>query len=122
MATGRSAVLHRLPAQPGAGPRALAEVLAADLRRRLAVPVRVGVGGVAASPPELRDSYEDAVAALRIGPRTHPDAAVHAIDDLRVHQLLAAVPHRARSRFVHAFAGELRTRPDWPVLRQTIIT
>lgn len=131
-ATGRSAVLHRLPAEPPAADRsaadrpgvlrALGESLAADIRHRLGGRVRIGIGGVAASLPELRDSCDDAEAALRIGSRTHPGEAVHSIDDLRVHQLLATVPHRARSRFARAFIAEMRTRPDWPVLRQTIIT
>ena len=125
--TGRSAVLHRLPAEPSAADRpaalrSLGESLAGDIRNRLGGRVRIGIGGVATSLPELRDSCEDAEAALRIGSGTHPGDAVHAIDDLRVHQLLATVPHRARSRFAGAFVAELRSRPDWPVLRQTIIT
>jgi carbohydrate diacid regulator len=117
---GHAVVLRRLTGQ--AGTASLGETLAAEVRRRLGVPVRIGIGGPATSVPELRDSYEDAAAALRIGSRTRPDDTVHAIDQLRVHQLLAAVPHRARSRFARAFVAELHTRPDWPMLRQTIIT
>ncbi|WP_433178566.1 CdaR family transcriptional regulator [Actinoallomurus sp. CA-150999] len=125
VAAGRFAVFHRGPARPAAvddppGVRSLGRALVDNVQRRLGLSARVGVGGLAASVPELRDSYEDAKAALRLGSRTRPAASVHSIDELRVHQLLAAVPHRVRRRFAETYVAELCERPDWPVLRQTI--
>ncbi|WP_188193371.1 CdaR family transcriptional regulator [Nonomuraea sp. SYSU D8015] len=81
----------------------------------------LGVGGVARSVPELRDSYHDAADALRLGRLVHPGARVHLIDDLRVHQTLAAAGGRARARLRDAALGGLREERDWPVLRESII-
>lgn len=123
MASTRFAVLHRVSTRDTATAlRDLNRSLVGAIEQRLALPARIGVGGVAASVPQLRDSYEDAEAALRLGPCSDAESSVHSIDELRVRQLLADAPDRARSRFVGVFVAELRLRPDWPLLRQTIIT
>jgi carbohydrate diacid regulator len=123
MASTRFAVLHRVSTRDTATPEPTAlRLLIGAIEQRLALPARVGIGGVATSVPQLRDSYEDAEAALRLGPCSGAESSIHSIDELRVHQLLADAPDRARSRFVGVFVAELRLRPDWPLLRQTIIT
>ncbi|MCF6470595.1 sugar diacid utilization regulator [Nonomuraea sp. MG754425] len=139
LATARVALLV---AAPGARPRALHEVfddpqdIVAALgsgrfvvlrRHPVAGPIPVpegaliGVGGVAGSVPELRDSYHDAADALRLGRLVAPAAPVHLIDDLRVHQALSAAGGRARARLRDGALGGLRAERDWPVLRETII-
>jgi carbohydrate diacid regulator len=70
----------------------------------------------------LRESYEDAAAALRLGARLDPKAGVYPIDALRLHQVLAAVGHRTRSRFVETVAAALREQRDWPILHQTVVS
>lgn len=48
------------------------------------------------------------------------DRTVHAISDLRVHQLLAAVGQSARTRLLDLTAAPLRHQQDGPALRDTI--
>lgn len=120
-APGWIGVLHRLPAG--------AEVasLAADCRRLTDViaaqdglTARVGMGEPAVSVAGLRDSWQDARDALRLGARVTGGSQVHLIAELRVHQVLAAVNQPARRRLVELTAANLRAQPDWPVLRDTI--
>ncbi|MFG1689072.1 CdaR family transcriptional regulator [Nonomuraea sp. NPDC049269] len=119
MTSSRFAALPRRPA--GTDLRSLCLPLADHIRQRIGLRVAIGLGVAADSVPGLHDSYQDAATALRLGPRVQADAQVHSIGDLRVHQLLAAVPRRARSRFAGFSIAGLRARPDWPVLRQTVI-
>lgn len=60
------------------------------------------------------------LSALRLG-TLFGAGSVRAIEDVRVGQLLATVPQRARARFTSALAGRLREQPDWPMLRETTI-
>ncbi|MEU2913891.1 CdaR family transcriptional regulator [Streptomyces massasporeus] len=120
-APGWIGVLHRLPA------RTPADSLVADCRRVTDViaaqdglAARAGIGEPAASVGGLHDSYQDACDALRLGARGDGGRTVHAIVDLRVHQLLAAVSQSARTRLLDLTAAPLRDQPDWPALRDTI--
>ncbi|MGW4753412.1 CdaR family transcriptional regulator [Streptomyces chartreusis] len=120
-APGWIGVLHRLAPSRGAGH------LADDCRRIIDViaaqdglAARAGTGEPATSLGGLRDSYQDACDALRLGTRVAGDAPVHLITDLRVHQLLTAVGRPARDRLIERAAADLRAQPDWPVLRDTI--
>jgi carbohydrate diacid regulator len=120
-APGWIGVLRRLPA------RAEVASLAADCRRITDVIAaqdgliaRAGIGEPAVSVAGLRDSWQDARDALRLGARVTGGSAVHLIAELRVHQVLAAVNQTARRRLVELTAAQLRAQPDWPVLRDTI--
>ncbi|NGO44111.1 CdaR family transcriptional regulator [Streptomyces ureilyticus] len=120
-APGWIGVLHRLPAR-----RPLTS-LVGDCRRVTDViaaqdglAARAGIGEPASSVGDLHDSYQDACDALRLGARVAGDSPVHLITDLRVHQVLAAVGQPARNRLLALTAADLRTQPDWPVLRDTI--
>ncbi|GAQ75003.1 carbohydrate diacid regulator [Streptomyces turgidiscabies] len=133
-APGWIGVLRRLPA------RAEVASLVADCRRITDViaaqdglTARVGIGEPAVSVSGLRDSWQDARDALRLGARVTDEARwgsprpqggagsrVHLIAELRVHQVLAAVNQPARRRLVELTAASLRAQPDWPVLRDTI--
>lgn len=73
--------------------------------------------GVAA----LHDAFADAVDALRLGQRVEPGRAAYLIDDMRGHQVMAAVGQRSRARLVSLVAGPLRDQPDWPDLRRTLV-
>jgi carbohydrate diacid regulator len=44
------------------------------------------------------------------------------IADYRTHQLLATIGVSARERFVGTVLGDLPARPDWDVLRETLLT
>ncbi len=118
-ALGRSqvAVLHRLPrAGDPAAARAAADRLAAALEEHGGQQL-VGVGDPASDVAGLRDSIADAQGALRlasVGPVAH-------IADFRLHQLLATLGVRARTRFVDAVLGPLPRQPDWPDLRATLL-
>lgn len=120
-APGWIGVLRRLPA------RAEVTSLVADCRRLTDViaaqdglTARVGIGEPALSVAGLRDSWQDARDALRLGARVTGSPRVHLIAELRVHQVLAAVNQPARRRLVELTAANLRAQPDWPVLRDTI--
>ncbi|WP_405813725.1 helix-turn-helix domain-containing protein [Streptomyces sp. NBC_01390] len=120
-APGWIGVLRRLPV------RAEAASLVADCRRITDViaaqdglTARVGIGEPAVSVAGLRDSWQDARDALRLGARVTGGSRVHLIAELRVHQVLAAVNQPARRRLVELTAASLRAQPDWPVLRDTI--
>ena len=82
---------------------------------------RVGVGEPAASIAGLRDSYQDAWDALRLGARIAPDVSVNLIGDLRAHQILVAAGYESRSLRLGPVTAELRAQADWRVLRATII-
>lgn len=121
---GHVVVMHRVPAERvgGTAPdlRERCATVVAELGERHGLAARVGVGGTATSVAGLRESYEDAISALRLG-AIFGGGPVHAIEDVRTGQLLATVPQRVRTRFTGALAGQLRAQPDWPVLRETTI-
>ncbi|WP_328748178.1 helix-turn-helix domain-containing protein [Streptomyces sp. NBC_00285] len=120
-APGWIGVLHRLP------PRRTTASMVADCRRVTDViaaqdglAAHVGIGEPAISVGGLHDSYQDACDALRLGARSVDGPRVHIITDLRVHQVLAAVPQSARNRLLDLTAADLRVQPDWPALRDTV--
>jgi carbohydrate diacid regulator len=90
------------------------------LRERHGIVVRVGVGDVGADVAALADSYNDAVAALRLGGTDAP-IQIHEIGDLRVAQLLDSVSNQARERFTHSQPASLADENDFPVLRATLV-
>lgn len=110
MAAGRVCVLAGSPR-----PLDRCERLAA------ALDARVGVSEPAAGVSGLREGYRDAAEALRIGPLVQAGALVHTADALRTHQVLAATGRHTRDRFTELTLGPLRSEPDWPVLRETLI-
>jgi carbohydrate diacid regulator len=120
-AIGRShiAVLHRFRS---GDPLAVARRAAEALTEAHGPHHRVGVGGIAAGVVELRDSHADALAAVRLASRDG-DRAVPVADiaEYRVHQLLATIGVGARARFAGSVLGELPDRPDWDVLRETLL-
>ena len=69
----------------------------------------------------MREAYADAGDALRLGKECGVGGAAYLIDELRGHQVLAAVGHRARARLLGLVAGELATHADWLELRGTLI-
>jgi carbohydrate diacid regulator len=130
MPSDRFVVLHRIPpARHVDGPSgdlpALCGKAVEEIGRRHGLTAAAGIGDAATTVVELHESYQDASIALRLGARlgTHATArpAVSSIDDLRIHQLLAAVGHRPRTRLIEALTAKLRSQADWPVLRQTLI-
>lgn len=108
-------------ADAGAGLVAVCHQIADDIGQRFDLPARIGIGDRARSVAGLRDSYHDAVIALRLGRSDSDQPAVHTIDDLRIHQLLASVGQHARTRFTDALIGGLRAESDWPALRHTLV-
>ncbi|MFD3400902.1 CdaR family transcriptional regulator [Kribbella sp. NPDC058693] len=127
MTAGRFAVLpvlarsSRRQRAGGESRRELAAWAVAAIDSAHGFVARAGVGGVAAGVVGLREAYADAGDALRLGKECAPGEAAYLIDDLRGHQVLAAVGHRARARLLRLAAGELATQPDWPELRSTLI-
>lgn len=116
---GRGAADDRNGRGSGADDRLrLAEVAVRTIAAEHGFASRAGVGGVARGIAALREAYADAGDALRLG--KGPESA-YVIDDLRGHQVLAAVGHRARARLVSLVAGDLATHADWPELRATLI-
>ena len=125
-------VLHRLPGGPrqrsgsGSGWSAAADPAAwqraaETVAARHGLTARIGVGEPAATIPGLRDSYQDACEALRLGDRVAPGEPVSLIGRLRVHQILVAAGYEARSLRLGPLTADLRPQPDWRDLRATII-
>jgi carbohydrate diacid regulator len=130
MPSDRFVVLHRAPASHrNDGDTDAVQVVCrkavADIDRRHGLTAAAGIGGVATTVMELHYSYQDASTALRLGGRLSGRAGtgptICSIDDVRIHQLLAAAGHGPRARLVAAMASDLRTQPDWPLLRQTLM-
>lgn len=122
---GRShvAVLHRLPRGAGtadllAAARRVAAALVEEHGRRH----RVGLGDTATGVAGLCASHTDALGAVRLAAADGgPADPVAHIADYRLHQLLASVGVRARTRFADAVLGDLARRADWAVLRATLL-
>jgi carbohydrate diacid regulator len=124
-AIGRShiAVLHRLRSSARTDDLlAVAGRAAAALTEAHGPHQLVGLGEIAAGVVGLRDSYADALAAARLASRDDDRTVrVAHIADYRLHQLLATIGVGARTRFADTVLGELPSRPDWDVLRQTLL-
>ena len=122
MPAGRFVVLHRIrPARHRDDVPALCRDAVEQIRRRYGLNAAAGIGDAATTIAELHQSYQDASIALRLG--TQPDAPpVSSIDDLRIHQFLAAAGQRPRARLSDAMTAKLRAQGDWPMLRQTLVT
>jgi carbohydrate diacid regulator len=118
MTSGRFAVLPLVSARP---PAKLAAVTVEAVARRHELSCRVAAGGAATGILALHDAYADAVDALRLGRRIDPASTTYSIEELRGHQVLAAVGHRTRTRLVTLVAGQLVSQPDWPDLRRTLV-
>jgi carbohydrate diacid regulator len=119
MTAGRFAVLPKL--KVAGSRRELGEVVVRAIASDQGFVARAGVGGVARGVVELREAYADAGDALRLGKECVPGGVAYLIDELRGHQVLAAVGHRARARLLKLVAGELATQADWHELRGTLI-
>jgi carbohydrate diacid regulator len=122
---GRShvAVLHRLLRDTDASAAlAAARRVAASLGAEHGAGHRVGAGDPANSVAQLRDSHADALSAVRLAARDDDRAEpVAHIAEFRLHQLLATVGVRTRTRFANAVLGALPLQPDWDVLRTTLL-
>ncbi|MFF5289717.1 CdaR family transcriptional regulator [Paractinoplanes globisporus] len=129
MPSNRFVVLHRVrPAGASSGDsraegeRESCARLVDQIGRRHGLDAVVGIGTPAATIAGLHDSYQDASTAARLGRRLPGRPAVNTIDELRIHQLLAATGQQPRNRFVDALTARLRAESDWPALRETVLT
>src|SRR6266545_3469585 len=130
MPSDRFVALHRVTSlRPADGRndelRTLCRKAVDQLGRRHGLTAAVGIGDVATTVIELHDSYQDASIALRLGARLaargDPGPKVTSIDDVRIHQLLAAVGHRPRARLAGTLTTDLRAQADWRALRQSLL-
>jgi carbohydrate diacid regulator len=94
--------------------------LAARIHAQVGRSVRIGIGGVARSVEAIPASHAEARAALRIGVESGRSSP-YDIDDLRVEQLVTALPGRLRSRVTDDIIGSLRSSNDWATTRATVI-
>jgi carbohydrate diacid regulator len=124
--SGHIAVLYRLP---GAADdvstsefRATCERVLDVVAQRYQLHMRVGVAGVGNTLVELRSALQDATDALVLGSSAMPRRRTHAIEELRLHQLLSSAGHRSRTRLVASELDALRAQPDWLQLRHTLVT
>jgi carbohydrate diacid regulator len=121
---GRYVVLHRLrPArpQPPDSLTSLCDAVADAVRLRHGLAMSAGIGGVGTTLIELRSALQDASDALLLGGKVAPGVCTHSIRELRAYQLLSNVGQRSRSRLIATELAELRSHPDWPQLRTTLI-
>jgi carbohydrate diacid regulator len=81
---------------------------------------QIGIGGVARSEDAIAASYAEARTALRVGASTGRTSP-YDINDLRVEQLVTALPGRLRSRVSDEIIGTLRSSGDWPTTRATVL-
>lgn len=91
-----------------------------QLERRLSVRATAGVGSPADSLLTLRQSYDDAVDAARLGAAASTDRICR-IETVRTAQLVAAAEPTFGPRYVQAVAGRLIEQHDWIRLRETVI-
>jgi len=94
--------------------------LAARIRTQVGRHARVGIGGVAHSVEEIAASYAEAGIALRLGPM-RGGASPYDIDDVRIEQLVTALPGRLRARANHDIIRSLRQVGDWAATRETVV-
>jgi carbohydrate diacid regulator len=91
-----------------------------DLTRGVGGRCVVGIGGPAVDEAGISCSYADALTALRLGPVAGLTSPYN-IEALRGHEMLLAVPPRARQRIAASTLGALRSDRDWETVRKTII-
>jgi carbohydrate diacid regulator len=91
-----------------------------DLGRVMGGRCVAGVGGPSHDEAGLSASYADALTALRVGP-VAGIRPPYDIESLRCHEMVLAVPPRARQRITQSTLGELRTGRDWDGTRATIV-
>jgi carbohydrate diacid regulator len=120
-ATMTSGLFAVLPVVDGRSAARAADLIVESVARRNDVRCRVALGGSGRGVAALHAAFADAGDALRLGRRVDPDGTTYLIDELRGHQALAAVGHRARTRLVSTVAGPLTVQPDWPDLRRTLV-
>jgi carbohydrate diacid regulator len=118
--SNRFVVLYRT--RPADGLRESCRRLVEQIGRRYGLRAAAGIGTAAATIAGLHDSYQDASTAVRLGTRLPDRPAVNTIDEMRIHQFLAATGQHPRNRFVDALTTPLRTENDWPALRETVLT
>ena len=94
--------------------------LTARIREQVGRPARIGIGGVARNVEEIAASYAEARTALRLGTTTGR-VSPYDIDDVRIEQLVSALPGRLRTRATNDVIGSLRESGDWPVTRETVV-
>ena len=91
-----------------------------DLARGVGGGCVVGIGGPAHDEAGISRSYADALTALRLGPVAGL-VSPYNIEALRGHEMVLAVPPRARQRIAASTLGALRTDRDWETVRMTVI-
>lgn len=124
--TGKFGVLHSLwPREEHkdavSRTRARCRCLMESIEARHNIVANVGIGTVANSVPELRDSYQDAWGALHLGKRLARHKQVFHIGEFRVQELLLTVSYSSRKRFLRALLQPLKDQADWETLRSTIV-
>ena len=88
------------------------------LEERFTSEVRIGLGELGDTLESLSQACADAADTLALAP---PAPKVYDIRDVRTQQALVSLSPRARQRLVHGTLANLPDRPDWPVLRATVI-
>jgi carbohydrate diacid regulator len=83
-------------------------------------PTRIGKGGPAQSIDAIASSYLEARSAIRIGVSTGRPSP-YDIEELRVEQLVTAIPGRVKERVSEEVLGPLRTKGDWASTRATVL-
>jgi carbohydrate diacid regulator len=81
---------------------------------------KIGIGGPARSVEAIASSYVEARTALRIGATTDRPSP-YDIEDLRVEQMVEALPARLRTRLSTEIIGTLRSTGDWSATRATVL-
>lgn len=122
--TGKFGVLHSIwpeDRDATARTRDRCKRLTQSIQARHDIVANVGIGTVATSVPELRDSYQDAWSALHLGKRLARHKQVFHIGEFRVQELLLTVSYSSRKRFLQAILHPLKDQADWETLRGTIL-
>ena len=123
--TGKFGVLHSLWPEEAkhatSRTRVRCRKLTESIQARHDIVANIGIGTVANSVPELRDSYQDAWSALHLGKRMARHRQVFHIGEFRVQELLLTVSYNSRKRFLQALLNPLRDQADWETLRSTIM-
>ncbi|HUH06547.1 MAG TPA: helix-turn-helix domain-containing protein, partial [Egibacteraceae bacterium] len=108
-------------AGPSGRARDLSGLLAEEIKSRQGIPLRVGIGRLAGSLADLRQSYDDAWMAVRLGRLLGSGGHVHHVADHPVGALLLGASPRARRQHRDTVLGALPARTNWPDLRRTIV-
>lgn len=102
-------------------PRRLCARAIGELQARHRVTCRAGIGQPGSVLDDLRQSYEDAWTALRLGRRLDPEQAIYHTEEYRVPDLLLGVSVRSRQRYRTQTLGSLPSQSNWSELRRTIM-